>query len=201
MVAGVPGVGKSRTLKHFTEQEGYDALYLSIVDGEGKPTAVATNLLRLFREKSNGLSLSEMRERLMSYIGRGRVIILDEAQYLERQGAEWVRGLAESGDIDLVLAGDPMLHALVAKVPQLYSRMLRPILIKEVLREDVQAMVEGTAFDTDWAVDGLHSVARLKGGLRNVDNVTRIALLFAGQERPNRSRPSRWCNLSGGRRS
>jgi DNA transposition AAA+ family ATPase len=184
MITGEPGVGKTQALQHRCASEGFDAVYLSIANGEGKPTAIATNLLRMYRTEANGMSLSAMRDTLAQYIGRGRLLVLDEAQYLDPNGAEWVRALAEDGGFDLILSGDLALRALVARIPQLYSRMIRPVVVKTVTRADVAAMVEGTALATTKAIDALHAVARMKGGLRNVENVTRITGLFAGGDRP-----------------
>ena len=76
------------------------------------------------------------------------------------------------------------LPVAITAMPQLQSGMLRPVIIKEVSRADVAAVVEGTAFACERAIDALHAVARLKGGLRNVANVTRIAQLFAGAGNP-----------------
>ncbi|WP_216665214.1 AAA family ATPase [Pseudoruegeria sp. HB172150] len=184
MIAGAPGVGKTRTLQQFCAREGQDAIYHSVAAGEGKPTGVATPLLSAFREKANGMSLFAMRETLAAFIGRGRVVILDEAQYLEPQGAEWTRALAEAGGFDLVLCGDLNLQKIMIRAPQLQSRMIRPVVIRHASRADVACMAEGTAFGTEQAIDLLYAIARLKGGLRNVENVTRLALLFAGHDQP-----------------
>ena len=184
MIAGVPGSGKTRALQHFVAQEGYDAVYLRVANGEGKPTAVATNIMRMFNVDVNGMSLSAMRDRVSRYIGRGRVLVLDEAEYLDKQGAEWVRALAETRQTDLVLCGDLTLLTKVSGIAKLSSRMKRPVVIKEVSRTDVEAFTEGTPFVAGAAIDALHAVAKMKGGLRNVDNVIRLAMIFSGSDRP-----------------
>ncbi|WIY26401.1 hypothetical protein [Parasedimentitalea psychrophila] len=88
------------------------------------------------------------------------------------------------GGFDLVFCGDLQLPNAINAMPQLQSRMLRPVIVKEVSRADVAAVVEGTAFASERAIDALHAVARQKGGLRNVANVTRIAQLFSGAGNP-----------------
>jgi len=186
MISGAPGVGKSKALEYFCAQEGHGALYWSIANGEGKPTAISETLLRGFRQQANGMSLSARRDMLAGFIGRGRVLILDEAQYLEPQGAEWARALAEDGEFHLVLSGDLSLQALVNKMPPLRSRVHanRPVIVKHASRADVACMVEGSTFATPATIDLLHAVARLNAELRSVESVTRLAQLFAGQDQP-----------------
>lgn len=62
---------------------------------------------------------------------------------------------------------------------------MRPVVIRQVSRTDVAAIVEGTAFSDARSIDALHAIAKMRGGLRNIENVTRIAQLFAGNTKPN----------------
>lgn len=187
MITGVPGVGKTRTLQHFCAAQGYDSFYFSVARDEGKPSGVAEVLLGFFGIRSNGLSLTKARERLMQYIGQGRLIAVDEAQHLTAAGAEWLRAMAEDGGIDLVLCGDQKLADLVGGIPQLYSRMRRPVKILTASKADVVAVAEGGGFESPDAIKVLCAIAKLKGGLRNVENVIRMAQLFAGSQPPDLS--------------
>lgn len=180
IISGAPGVGKTRCLRQFCASEGFDAIFLSIASGEGKPFAAAENLLRLYNVRAIGKSLAECRNILVDYIGLGRVLILDDAHFLDQDAAEWVRALAEEGGFDLVLSGGLGLAALVNRVPQLQSRMLRPVIVKSVSRADVAELVAGSSFDHSRGIDTLHAVATLKGGLRNVEKALQLSDLFAG---------------------
>lgn len=184
MIAGVPGIGKTHTLKHFCEPIGYDVIYMAVACDEGKPSGLAEVLMRFHLGSANGHSLTKARERLANLIGQGRVLVIDEAQYLTPAGAEWLRSLAETGGFDLVLCGDLRLAALVESIPQLYSRMRRPIRIASVKQADVEAVAAGTGFESPEAIKALFAVAKLRGGLRNVENVVQMAQLFAGNDRP-----------------
>ena len=84
----------------------------------------------------------------------------------------------------MVFCGDLNLPRAIETMPQLQSLIMRPVVIKQTSRKDVAAVVEGTAFDTPATIDALHAIARLKGGLRNVENVTRLAQLFVGNASP-----------------
>lgn len=189
MIAGAPGVGKTHTLKHFAAKEGDDALLLTIAPNEGTPFSLAFSVIRLFSEtqKANGSPLPGLRKLAAEMIGSRRVLIIDEGQYLTSEGAEWLRTMADDGRFDLVFCGDLALLSLINPIPQLNSRMRRPVVIKSVSRVDVATLVEGTAFTGSEVVTELLSVAQRKGGLRNVENVLRLAILFAGQDHPNLS--------------
>ncbi len=70
----------------------------------------------------------------------------------------------------------------IEAMPQFQSRLMRPVVIQQVSRADVAAVVDGTPFADARSIDVLHGIARMRGGLRNVENVTRIAALFAGDK-------------------
>lgn len=186
MIAGASGVGKTRAVQFFASEQGHDAITWSVANGEGKPSGIAYSLLSAFGTQGNGMSLSHMREFLVRYIGRGRVLILDEAQNLQPQGADWVRSLAEDGCFDLVLCGGLDLQHQVNRIAALRSRVhaSRPVIVHRVSRADVACVVKGTAFATDAAIKALHAVAQVfDGGLRNVEAAMHQATLFAGKDR------------------
>lgn len=58
--------------------------------------------------------------------------------------------------------------------------MRRPVTITEVDRADVEALAAANGLQEREIVTALAAVAKLKGGLRNVENVIRNAELFAG---------------------
>lgn len=198
MIAGVPGIGKTTAVQRFCEGLGHDAIYIQAARGEGTAWNFANALSSLWGRYSRPSynCLSEARDVLAGYIGSDRVLVVDEAQYLNQRNGktrqvgeayEWLRATAETGGSKLVFCGDLTLIPAISTLPQLQSRMMRPVELREASRADVAALVEGTAFATDKAIDALHAIAGLKGGLRNVQNVTRIALLFAGDSQPTLS--------------
>jgi DNA transposition AAA+ family ATPase len=187
MIAGAPGTGKTKTLSAFLAELGHDALRLEVACGEGKPSGVGYSLLRAFGMQGNGMSLPAMRETLVRYIGRGRLLVLDDAHNLQPQGADWVRCLAEDGGFDLVLCGGLDLPHLVNKIASLRGRVhsARPVIVKRVSLGDVESLVDGTAFATEPAIKALHAVAQVyDGGFRNVEAAMLQATLFAGDATP-----------------
>lgn len=190
MICGAPGVGKSATLREITRNLGDDAVYLTIAKGEGNPSNVATAILSQWREGDmRGHDLTTIRQTLGRLIGRGRVLMVDEAQFLYQRhkasctkGAafDWLRVASEESGFDLVFCGDLALQTVMMDFSQLQSRMRRPVTIKEVDSADVEALAVANGLQGPEMVAALTAVAKLKGGLRNVENVIRNAELFAG---------------------
>lgn len=194
MIAGAPGTGKTMAVRRFCDGLGQNVVYIQAASGEGTAWNLAQSLASLWGyARPNFTCHSEAREKLASYIGKDRVLVVDEAQYLNQRNRktgqvgeafEWLRATADTGQFHLVFCGDMNLPGAIETMPQLQSRMMRPVVIKQTSRADVAAVVEGTPFAAPAAIDALHAIARMKGGLRNVENVTRIAQLFAGQDIP-----------------
>ena len=194
MIAGGPGTGKTTAVRRFCEARGHDALYIQAARGEGTVWNFARALSGHWGHGVPHFNThAEARFILAQHIGRNTLLVVDEAQYLHQRNRrtgqtgeafEWLRAMADEGQFDLVFCGDLHLPRAIEAMPQLQSRMMRPVVIPHASRADVAAMVAGTPFETPKAIDALHQVARMKGGLRNVVNVTRIAQLFAGDGLP-----------------
>ncbi len=197
MVAGTPGTGKTAALRHYAETHRHQCIYVQAVRGEGTPWNFALSLQAIWGTSGPAFqSLQEARMRFASYIGRDTLLIVDEGQYLHKknrrtgrsgEALEWVRGVSETGEFPVVLCGDLNLIPAVASMPQLQSRMRRPVVIDGVTAGDVDAVVSGTGFDSPDAIRALRAVSRLRGGLRNVENVIRLAAIFSGNVAPGLS--------------
>ncbi|WP_161785460.1 TniB family NTP-binding protein [Palleronia rufa] len=172
-------------------------MLVQAVRGEGTPWNFAHSLAGIWGYAPPDFrTVPEARVTLASFIGRYRMMIVDEAQYLDQknrrtgkcgEALEWLRGMAETGGFPVVLCGDSNLIAAVSSMPQLQSRMRRPVVIEGVRPKDVEALASGTGRDSPEAVKALAAVARKRGGLRNVENIIRRAGLFAGRDVPNLS--------------
>ena len=194
MIAGAPGTGKTSAVRRFCEAHGENAIFIQAARGEGTAWNFAHALANLWgHERPKFNCHFEAREKIANFIGTGCVLVVDEAQYLHQRNRksgqtgeafEWLRATAETGGFDLVFCGDLDLPRAIEAMPQLQSRLMRPVVIRQVSRADVAAVVHGTAFADARSIDALHAIARMRGGLRNVENVTRIAALFAGDKAP-----------------
>lgn len=126
---------------------------------------LGSEILGLFGYRSNGKSLDLLRRTVAAYVGRGRVLLLDEAQYLAKAGAEWLRAAAGGGEFKIVFCGDLALAELISGIAQLQSRMMRPVHIRTVKRADVAALAQDAGLGSGAVVDTLFAIARLKGAL------------------------------------
>ncbi|TDL83903.1 hypothetical protein E2L05_18720 [Meridianimarinicoccus aquatilis] len=197
MIAGAPGVGKSEALKHYAAQNGAGCIYIQAVRGEGTPWNFAHSIAAQFGYGAPDFhTVQEARMRFAQALGPDCLLIVDEAQYLDQknrrtgrtgEALEWVRGMAKTGGFPVVLCGDLSLPNTEATMPQLQSRMRRPVYIPRVTPGDVQAMAVAEGFTDPAAARVLEVIAALRGGLRNVENVARLAQLFAGDGKPDLS--------------
>ena len=189
MIAGAPGVGKSRAVEAFMK-EAPDATVIRMAKGEGTAWNLAKTIAGLYHASlpMNAIGLSGVRERLGAWLGPDAILIVDEAQYLDHRdrktgerGAalEWMRALAETAGCALALVGDLALEEAVARYPQLRSRMRRPVVVRSSPPEDVAALAAAVGIEDDAILRALRSVAKRDGALRNVENVLRVAALFA----------------------
>ena len=193
MIAGGPGTGKTTAVTRFCDRLGHDALFITAARGEGTVWNFAKVLASLWGNVPAYNTQADARLIFARLIGPGKVLVIDEAQYLNQKNRrtgqtgeafEWLRATADLGKFHLVFCGDLDLPRAIEAMPQLQSRMMRPVVIRHASRADVAAIVAGTAFDRSDMIDVLHDIAKLKGGLRNVRNVTRLAQLFAGADAP-----------------
>jgi hypothetical protein len=140
----------------------------------------------------NGRDLKGSREAIGEAVGLDGIPILDEAQYLVKKNGrgrdtidafEWLRFAAEEGCFSLVFAGDLHLVNVMAELPQLRSRLRRPVVIRRAAKADVRAFAAALGLADGQVHDALTGVALAHGGLRDVGNVIEHARLFAGAER------------------
>ncbi len=196
MVAGVPGVGKTTAIKEFCVELGHNAIYLKAAIGEGTAWNLATSIMAGFGGHGRHFfnTLAQARDMVRLSLGRDRLVVIDEAQHLVQRNRRnnitgeafgWLVDVAEDGGFDVVFCGDLSLADFVRRTPRMHSRMRRPIVIQQVTESDVRTVASGTGFESRECIRALHAISRLSGGLRNVENVLRIAVGFAGSEAPN----------------
>jgi hypothetical protein len=160
MIAGAPGIGKSKTLQAFKDQFGRRTFMVQAVSGAGGVWGVAQAL-------TAALDMGAPN-------GRGRDNI---------DAFEWLRFAAEEGCFSLVFAGDRHLVNVMAELPQLRSRLRRPVVIRRAATADVRAFAAALGLADGQMHDALTGVALAHGCLRDVGNVIEHARLFAGAER------------------
>lgn len=147
LIAAAPGTGKTETLHHFKNTLRGDAVWITAVSGEGGIWGVASLLMqRLELGAPNSRNLLETRGIIGEAIGPNGLLIVDEAQYLIVRNPrgkdgwdalEWLRAMADGSCFSIAFVGDLALLETAERLPQLWRRMRRRVVIKSVCREDV----------------------------------------------------------------
>ncbi|MDF3855293.1 AAA family ATPase [Paracoccus pantotrophus] len=194
LISAAPGTGKTEALYHFKREHRPDAVFHTAVAGEGTPWGVACQLMEwLELGTPNGRDLLGARRRIAEEIGADGLLIIDEAQYLVQRNPrgkdswdslEWLRAMADDGCFSLAFCGDLALQETATRLPQLWRRMRRRVVIKHVSKEDVTALVTFRGISDRNVIEVLYQVARRGGGLGDVDNAIAHARLLSGQNVP-----------------
>lgn len=194
MIAGNHGVGKTTAVKEFCAGLGHNAIYMKAAAGEGTAWNLAKSYVMNFKYSTATFNtLAEARDVVGRMQGEERLLVIDEAQHLIQRNRRnnitgeafcWIVDVAEDYKFDVVFCGDLSLVNFVTNTPRMLSRMRRPIIDPKVSENDIRKVVDGTGFEAVECIRSLHAVAGLTGGLRNVENIVRLAALFAGSDRP-----------------
>jgi hypothetical protein len=196
LIAAAPGTGKTEALMHFSRTFRKDALWHTAVKGEDDtPWGVAVQLMdKLDIGRPNNRNLRGSRERIAEAIGPEGILIVDEAQNLIRHNLrggtewgsfEWLRALSEEGCFSIIFSGDLALLEIQQRLPQLWRRMRRRVVIKAVSKGDVESLTSWRGLDDPRISEALYQVARRGGGLGDVDNAIGHARLLAGGQLPS----------------
>lgn len=206
LIAAAPGTGKTEVLKHFASEQNDEAkkgksgwvdnvahLHTAVAD-KGSPWGLACQLMQAWNQgPPNGRRLMETRQRIGECVGRGGLLLLDEAQYLVQRNPrgkdmwgsfDWVRAMADEGSFSIAFCGDLALFETATHLPQLWRRMRRRVVIKHVSKEDVSALVTFRGISDRNVIEILYQVALRGGGLGDVDNAIAHARLLSGKNIP-----------------
>lgn len=186
LIAAAPGTGKTEVLKHFAASQNaqkidldgnlkWDEVFLhTAVAGEGTPWGLACQLMQIWNlGEPNSRRLIETRQQIGRSVGKGGLLMIDEAQYLVQRNSrgkdtwdllEWLRAMAEEGQFSVAYCGDLALLDTATHLPQLWRRMRRRVVIKHVTKQDVAALATHRGIAEPSLVELLFRVARRGGG-------------------------------------
>lgn len=181
LVIGVPGVGKTTTLREF--QRRHPCVWIATM-AANSPGLWAAQLLiseavgvaREWNSFKMGLAL---RAKVRDTNG---VLIIDEAHHLGLKALDAIRDIHDSCGIAVVLCGGPELERHVRAMPQLHSRIGLQQYLEKPMAGDLAACLEA------WGITGkaerklLAEIAERSGALRRVTKVLKLATSMAGQK-------------------
>jgi DNA transposition AAA+ family ATPase len=186
LVYGEAGMGKTMALREYRSQHP-DAIYVRCDPSCATPQAVLELLLAELGRKyrTNDLLHRHIKSLVEALSGTGRLVILDEAQFLGVKALEVMRSIHDSAEIGLVLAGNLEVYARLhgegtAQFAQLFSRIgIRRHVKLSVPEEDVFSIAGDVGAE---CLKVLHARANERGGLRRMVKVLRLGRELAGTD-------------------
>lgn len=124
LVTGVAGRGKTTAVKKFCVDHPYNTTYILYMGytRHGLFKAIAESLIgRSYTQYYKNLNLIMEATRLSR-----KIIIIDEADRMPLSLLEDLRTLNESGEVPILLVGEPMLSSTVKKADRIESRIRKP---------------------------------------------------------------------------
>ncbi len=125
VIAGPSGNGKTRTIRQYASQNA-GVIILTIHHASRSLSEVIHQLSELVGDTGKGRgTLGGITKRLVAKLaGSGRLLIIDEAQFLEHQTVEVLRAVHDGAGIGLVFAGMPRLYRdLVSNTVELWEQI------------------------------------------------------------------------------
>lgn len=188
VVDGLPGLGKTTTLRHWVAQTG--SIYLR-AKKEWSPSWFMNELLETLRvtphhsfQKKYAKALEELAMRqATSSMGNGVFgLVIDEADHISRKEAilETVRDLSDNLEIPTVLVGMGKINDNLTRFPQVASRVSQKVHFGRAGKDDVRALVDARC-EVPIADDLLSFTLKASGGfnreiLEAIANIERFGL-------------------------
>ncbi|MBO9421741.1 AAA family ATPase [Labrenzia sp. R4_2] len=188
VVDGLPGLGKTTTLKNWVAQTG--SVYLR-AKKEWTPSWFMNELLDALRvhpphafQKKYAKALEELAGRQASAMLENRTfgLVIDEADHVSSKSAilETIRDISDMIELPTVLVGMGKVNDNLARFPQVASRVSQKVRFKKATREDVKALI-GARCEVPVADDLLDFVLKVSAGfnreiLEAIANIERFGL-------------------------
>lgn len=183
VVCGAPGVGKTRTARHFADQHPGDVWIATM-------TPASSALVPALEAVAEALGVHEtlsgarrVARAIRSHVGDGasKLLVVDEAQHLSMVAIEELRQVHDATGCGLVFMGNETVHARFhnkvkrANYAQIASRVGIRAFVPAPTDDDVAALCAAWSVTDEDAVDLLTEHAKRPGALRSVAKLVRVA--------------------------
>lgn len=149
VVDGLPGLGKTTTLKHWVAQHG--AIYLR-AKSEWKPAWFMNELLGELRvdpphsfQKKFQKVVEELatRNAAASMARRNFALVIDEADHISKKAAilETIRDISDILELPVILVGMGKVNDHLTRFPQVASRVSQKVRFEKATIEDVRLLI------------------------------------------------------------
>jgi len=177
-VIGAPGVGKTRAAERFRSTRS--SIWLVTMKRDARsPFPMLQEIARAMGTDTTG-SGADVRRRIVDRLrGTSGLLIADEAQVLNRDALETLRGIYDAAGVGVGIMGDKVLLESLRQLPQFASRIGRRVMLGEPTPADVKSFAAAFGIAGAEELRFLASIAKERGALRWVDGVARLAISAA----------------------
>lgn len=198
MIHGEPGVGKTITLKEYKQKGASVWLVTMSPDTSSKVPMLQEIGITLGLPVKGGAA--DIRRAIVARVVKtGGILLVDEAQHLDKGAIEELRRIFDEGEIGLVVCGNANLKAKVETSDNFNSRIGMKVRLTRPSQSDVSKLsAQYDLVDPD-ALDFLSGIAQLPGGLRCVVKTIQLALMSAvgnGTSLSQQDLASAWSTLA-----
>ena len=139
VVVGPPGVGKTATIEHYVQEMG-DTISLS-VNAMWDARAILVALCNSLGAQAKGSTWQIAERAIEALTGTGRLVIVDEAQFLKYPALETLRCIHDRARMGLVLCGMQRLYDnMMGKERGLYSHLFSRVTRCALISGDIDGM-------------------------------------------------------------
>ena len=174
-VSGMPGIGKTQSLRQF-EGASSPVWYVEFSDDTSSVFATLTEIALALGFNEVPSKPDDVRRQIVRRVkGTKGIILCDEAQHLSTKGFEVIRTIHDRSGVGIALCGHLDLADKIARLPQLAGRITAPLRIGAARAEDADALFDAWGLTDKRSRDYLRRHAANATGLRRIAKAFRIA--------------------------
>ncbi|MEO7470278.1 MAG: AAA family ATPase [Sphingobium limneticum] len=183
---GGPGTGKTTACKEYAERAS-NVWHVEILRSTKTTMALCHQILAVMKDFTGPTGTARLSAYVMGkFRDTGGLLILDDAQNLDIDQIEEVRGWFDQTQIGIALIGNPKVvsrmegGARAADFAQLYSRIGLRMVRALPLKDDIEALAAAWEIEDSQVVAFLHKIGSKPGGLRSCTYALELAKMIGG---------------------
>jgi len=182
---GGPGTGKTSACKEYA-QRASNVWHIEILRSTKTTLALCHQILEAMKDFTGPTGTARLSAYVMGkFRDTGGLLILDDAQNLDIDQIEEVRGWFDRTNVGVAFIGNPKVvsrmegGARAADFAQLYSRIGLRMIRALPLKDDIEALATAWDIQDDQVVAFLHKIGSKPGGLRSCTYAMELAVMMA----------------------
>ena len=182
---GGPGTGKPPAAKEYA-QRASTVWHVEILRSTKTTMALSHLILEVMRDFTGPTGTARLSAYVMGkFRDTGGLLILDDAQNLDIDQIEEVRGWFDRTNVGVAFIGNPKVVSRMeggsraADFAQLYSRIGMRMIRALPLKDDIEALATAWQVQDEQVAATLHKIGSKPGGLRSCTYVMELAMMLA----------------------